>query len=69
MTWLSLKPVFLYIFFLSSVGTPIHVERVTSPSNEQIEQLHAEYVRELKRLFEENCKKYNIPKDAKIIIQ
>lgn len=64
----SRKPVFL-LFFLFSVGSPIHVERVTSPSNEEIKQLHAEYIRELKRLFEENCTKYNVPKDAGLIIQ
>jgi len=57
------------IFFLSPVGSPIHVERVASPSNEQIKQLHAEYIRELKRLFEENCTKYNSSKDTGIIIQ
>ena len=64
----SLKPVFL-LFFLFLVGSPIHVERVTSPNNEQINHFHAEYVRELKRLFEENCTKYNVPKETGLIIQ
>ncbi|KAL9963530.1 hypothetical protein ACROYT_G027048 [Oculina patagonica] len=51
------------------VGSPIHVEKVTNPNDEQIQQLHAEYVKKLTRLFEENRIKYHIPEDAKLIIQ
>lgn len=45
------------------------MEKVSNPNDDQIEQLHAKYVKELKRLFEENRIKYNIPQDAKLIIQ
>jgi len=51
------------------VGSPIHVEKVTSPSDEQIETLHAEYIEGLKRLFEDNRNKYGVPRDTKLIIQ
>ena len=54
---------------LLSVGSPIHVEKVTNPSDEQIETLHAEYIEGLKRLFEENRNKYGVPRDTKLIIQ
>ncbi|KAJ7369377.1 hypothetical protein OS493_039481, partial [Desmophyllum pertusum] len=50
------------------VGSPIQVEKVSNPSDEQIKQLHAEYVKGLTRLFEENRKKY-ISEDTKLIIQ
>jgi len=51
------------------VGSPIHVDKVTRPSDEQIEKLHAEYIEGLKRLFEENRNKYGVPRDIKLIIQ
>jgi len=54
---------------LLSVGSPIYVDKVTSPSDEQIEKLHAEYKEGLKRLFEENRNKYGVPRDIKLIIQ
>jgi len=54
---------------LLSVGSPIHVDKVTRPSDEQIEKLHAEYIEGLKRLFEENRNKYGVPRDIKLIIQ
>ncbi|XP_074633630.1 2-acylglycerol O-acyltransferase 1-like [Acropora palmata] len=51
------------------VGTPIHVQRVESPNDEQIEQLHNKYVEGLKQLFEVNRDKYGVPRDTKLIIQ
>jgi 1-acyl-sn-glycerol-3-phosphate acyltransferase len=37
---------------LVAVGKPIPVERVAEPSSEQVDALHAQYVTELKALFE-----------------
>ena len=54
---------------LSSVGSPIHVKRVTSPSDEQIDQLHTQYSMEIRRLFENNRNKYGVPSETKLIIQ
>ena len=59
----------VYFSLFVSVGPPIHVDKVTSPSDAQIEQLHTEYTEELKRLFEENRNKYGVPREAKLIIQ
>ena len=61
------------VFYLSlstlSVGSPIQVEKVTSPSDEQITQLHALYTKELKQLFDNNRDKYGVPSETKLIIQ
>ncbi|XP_073255553.1 diacylglycerol O-acyltransferase 2-like protein 6 [Porites lutea] len=51
------------------VGSPIHVKQVTSPSDEQIDQLHTQYSMEIRRLFENNRNKYGIPSETKLIIQ
>ena len=41
------------------IGRPIDVARVEhEPSDEQVQELHARYVEELTRLFEENKSKY-----------
>jgi len=37
----------------SVVGRPIHVEKVESPTQEQIDTVHAQYMEELKRIYEE----------------
>lgn len=40
------------------VGTPIPVERVLNPTEEQINDLHSEYIEKLTDLFERNKTKY-----------
>lgn len=40
------------------VGAPIEVEKISSPSMEDIEKLHAKYVQELEKLFNEQKGKY-----------
>lgn len=45
------------------------MQRVESPNDEQIEQLHNKYVEGLKQLFEVNRGKYGVPRDTKLIIQ
>ena len=37
------------------IGSPIKVDRVESPTKEEIESMHAKYVEELQKLY----KKYN----------
>ena len=37
----------------SVVGRPIHLEKVADPSQEQIDEAHARYVEELRRVYEE----------------
>ena len=54
---------------LPSVGSPIHVKQVTSPSDEQIDQLHTQYSMEIRRLFDNNRNKYGVPSETKLIIQ
>ena len=54
---------------LPSVGSPIHVKQVTSPSDEQIDQLYSQYSMEIRRLFDNNRNKYGVPSETKLIIQ
>ncbi|XP_043540809.1 2-acylglycerol O-acyltransferase 2-A-like, partial [Chiloscyllium plagiosum] len=46
------------------VGKPIAVERNVSPSREDIEKLHGEYLAQLVALFEENKTKYGIAESS-----
>ncbi|KAG8522817.1 2-acylglycerol O-acyltransferase 2, partial [Galemys pyrenaicus] len=45
------------------VGKPIEVEKTPNPSQEQVDQLHQHYMKELCNLFEAHKLKYNIPTD------
>ncbi|XP_026704829.1 2-acylglycerol O-acyltransferase 2 [Athene cunicularia] len=45
------------------VGKPIPVQRKHRPSNEEVDRVHQEYLKELSKLFEEHKAKYNIPED------
>jgi hypothetical protein len=50
------------------VGKPIPVEKVESPTQEQIEELHTLYIKALTELFEANKEQYSVTKDAALII-
>uniref|UniRef100_A0AC34RDE0 Acyltransferase n=1 Tax=Panagrolaimus sp. JU765 TaxID=591449 RepID=A0AC34RDE0_9BILA len=52
----------------SVVGKPIPVKKNLNPTQEEIDQLHAEYCANLTQLFEENKTKYGISPDAKLNI-
>ena len=67
--WITVRAYRVISLSLSSVGSPIHVKRVTSPSDEQIDQLHTQYSMEIRRLFENNRNKYGVPSETKLIIQ
>ncbi|NXP14148.1 MOGT2 acyltransferase, partial [Thinocorus orbignyianus] len=45
------------------VGKPIPVKRKHRPSEEEVDQVHQQYLNELCKLFEEHKDKYNIPED------
>ena len=55
--------------FHVSVGSPIPVEKVENPSEEQINELHSEYVTKLKKLFEENRDACGESRDTELVIQ
>ena len=50
------------------VGSPIKVERITSPTNEDIDELHAKYVESLKKLYDDYNPIYG-DKDVKLVIE
>jgi hypothetical protein len=50
------------------VGKPIPVQKVESPTQEQIDELHNKYINALTELFEANKKQYGVAKDEKLII-
>ncbi|NXI49861.1 MOGT2 acyltransferase, partial [Chloroceryle aenea] len=45
------------------VGKPIPVQRKLRPSEDDVDQVHQKYLKELSKLFEEHKAKYNIPED------
>jgi len=51
------------------VGSPISVERTEKPSEEQINELHSEYVRKLKELFDKHRDACGVPRDTELVIQ
>ncbi|KAJ7376975.1 hypothetical protein OS493_031247 [Desmophyllum pertusum] len=50
-------------------GSPIPVEKVESPSAEQINELHSQYVGKLKELFDEHRDACGELKDTELVIQ
>lgn len=40
------------------MGKPIDVEKVEAPTQEQVDKLHAQFIEELKELFESEKHKY-----------
>ena len=50
------------------LGRPIHVEKVEHPDQAAIDALHAQYVKGLQEVFEENKLKYGLTKDSQLHI-
>ena len=50
------------------IGAPIKVHQISSPSNEDIDKLHAQYVEALRKLYEEHNPIYG-DKDVKLVIE
>lgn len=48
------KPVF------TVVGSPIRIDRVENPTNEEVDKIHAVYVKALQELFDQNKIKYGV---------
>lgn len=45
------------------------MERTEKPSEEQINELHSEYVRKLKELFDKHRDACGVPRDTELVIQ
>ncbi|GMS90496.1 hypothetical protein PENTCL1PPCAC_12671 [Pristionchus entomophagus] len=50
------------------LGAPIPVEKTESPTNEQVDALHALYIQKLTELFEEHKTKFGVDEDNHLII-
>ena len=50
------------------IGSPIKVKQVSSPSDDDIDRLHATYVEALKKLYEDHNPIYG-NKDVKLLIE
>lgn len=51
------------------VGSPIPVEKVENPSEQQINKLHSEYKEKLIELFEQHRDACGVPRETELIIQ
>ena len=54
------------LYFANVVGAPVEVEKNTTPSQEELDELHIRYIDALVQLFEDNKEKYGVPKEAKL---
>ncbi|XP_071798837.1 2-acylglycerol O-acyltransferase 2-like [Asterias amurensis] len=50
------------------VGRPIEVEKTPNPTRQQVEDMHALYVKELVELFETHKSKYGVPPEKRLEI-
>lgn len=50
------------------LGAPIPVTRKANPSNQEIADLHEQYVLALRDLFETNKEKYGVASTAQLVI-
>ncbi len=50
------------------VGKPIEVYKIEKPTDSQVDELHARYIKELTNLFETNKEKYSHDKNLKLIL-
>jgi hypothetical protein len=46
------------------IGKPIHLEKVTAPTQQQVDEVHERYINELKDLFDQHKGKYLKNKDT-----
>uniref|UniRef100_A0A8R1IA99 Acyltransferase n=1 Tax=Caenorhabditis japonica TaxID=281687 RepID=A0A8R1IA99_CAEJA len=51
------------------IGAPIPVQKVESPSKEQINELHQVYIQKLTELFDEHKTRFGVPAETKLILQ
>ncbi|CAD5225227.1 unnamed protein product [Bursaphelenchus okinawaensis] len=53
---------------ITIIGPPLHVDQVEEPTQQQIDDLHAIYVKKVHQLFDDNKHVYNVPKHVKLNI-
>ena len=51
-----------------AVGAPIEVDKVEKATQQQINGLHARYVEELKKLFDDHRERFGVPESARLNI-
>lgn len=59
--------IYLNVLFVFTVGKPIPVKQTSNPAQEEIDELHQQYLKALQELFEENKGKYGIPEHKSLI--
>jgi len=60
--------VFSAFHFISTVGSPIPVEKVLNPSQETIDKLHSRYIEDVKNLYEKNKEQYHPTEKSELMI-
>ena len=64
--WLYI--VVIFVLFTFTVGSPIPVEKVANPSQEEIDKLHSRYIEDLKDLYEKYKDKYHPTDSSELLI-
>ena len=60
--------IFSAFHFISTVGSPIPVEKIQNPSKETIDKLHSRYIEDVKKLYEKNKEQYRPTKKSELMI-
>ncbi|KAI6237595.1 Acyltransferase [Aphelenchoides besseyi] len=53
---------------MTVVGSPINLDQIDDPTQEQIDKVHSEYIEKLNALFEEHKKDYGVSEDQHLCI-
>lgn len=66
--WFQTEAFVYFSTFLFLVGAPINVNKVKSPTAEEVDKLHCQYITALQDLFDKHKRNYGIDEDKHLII-
>ena len=68
LVWFQTEAFVYFSIFLFVVGAPINVNKVKSPTAEEVDKLHCQYITALQDLFDKHKRNYGIDEDKCLII-
>ena len=68
LVWFQTEAFVYFSIFLFLVGAPINVNKVKSPTAEEVDKLHCQYITALQDLFDKHKRNYGIDEDKHLII-
>lgn len=68
LVWFQTEAFVSFSIFLFLVGAPINVNKIKSPTAEEVDKLHCQYITALQDLFDKHKINYGIDEDKHLII-